>query len=90
MTDLVQKYREAVRTYHGWKDAAGADWDSEKIAQWLSEAADEIERLQRELADRNEECDVWKEMFERQGERQTIIEIDKDGKVTRRPMKETP
>ena len=60
MTDLVQKIREAVThraicPLHTIDCEECRKWHPE---DWLSEAADEIERLERALGDRGK---VWKE-----------------------------
>ena len=61
MTDLVQKFRKILEDYHKpmtWENApviGKEKADFQKYApQWLSEAADEIERLQIMESERNE------------------------------------
>ena len=49
MTDLVQKIREAL-AFHA-KECHNLPWHDGQVTQWLSEAADEIERLERALGD---------------------------------------
>ena len=50
MTDIVRTIREALEFHREHAGDPSVSWHDETVTQWLSQAADEIERLEADIA----------------------------------------